>query len=131
TLSETGIGGFALLAVIVIALSAGLARTARELGGLGRACCVSALLVAAYFLVHDSLDWLDEFPALAAPALALALAAIQLCALGGRRRGGAPGRLAVTLAPLVRPTARLAVRAVAGGGLVVTGAAIGLALYGP
>jgi hypothetical protein len=83
--SETGIVGLALLVTIVVSLLVGLARTGAELGGLGRACAVASLAVAAYFLVHDSLDWLDEFPVLAAAALALPLAAIEM------RRSSATG----------------------------------------
>ncbi len=75
-LSETGILGLGLLVAVVGALLAGLVRVGRELGGLGRAATAAALAVAAYFLVHASVDWLDEFPALAAPALAFPLAAV-------------------------------------------------------
>jgi O-Antigen ligase len=78
TLSETGIIGFGLFVTVVLALTAGLALTARRLGGLGRACATAAFMVATYFLAHASLDWLDEFPALAAPALSMALAAIEM-----------------------------------------------------
>jgi O-Antigen ligase len=103
--SETGIVGLALLVTIIVALLAGLARAGAELGGLGRACAVAALAVAAYFLVHDSLDWLDEFPVLAAPALALPLAAIEM-----RRPSGASGhehrRTPAARARLVSPAAR-------------------------
>jgi tetratricopeptide (TPR) repeat protein len=76
--SETGTVGLVLLVAIIVALLVGLARAGAELGGLGRACAVAGLAIAAYFLVHDSLDWLDEFPVLAAPALALPLAAIEM-----------------------------------------------------
>jgi O-Antigen ligase len=78
TLSETGIVGLGLFLTAVLALTIGLALTARRLGGLGRACATAAFMVAAYFLAHASLDWLDEFPALAAPALSMALAAIEM-----------------------------------------------------
>jgi hypothetical protein len=78
TLSETGIVGFGLFATVVLALTIGLALTARRLGGLGRGCATAAFMVATYFLAHASLDWLDEFPALAAPALSMALAAIEM-----------------------------------------------------
>ena len=89
--SETGIIGLALFLTIIAALLVGLARAAIELGGLGRACASAALAVAAYFLVHSSLDWLDEFPVLAAPALLLPLAAIEM------RGASPPSRLAATL----------------------------------
>ena len=81
-LSETGLAGLAAFGVLVIALLAGLWRTGKELQGLGRACAVAAAAVAAYFLIHDSLDWMDEFPVLAGPALALPLAAVAMRTTG-------------------------------------------------
>lgn len=86
-LSETGLVGLALFGVVVGALLIGLMRTGRELPGLGRTCAVAALAVAAYFLVHDSLDWMDEFPVLATPALAFPLAAIGMRAATDRSAG--------------------------------------------
>lgn len=126
TLSETGIVGFALFATVVLALTAGLALTARRLGGLGRACATAAFMVATYFLVHASLDWLDEFPALAAPAFSMALAAIEM-----RDPEPPPGDGAVAAAPRASRWR--------GGGLAFAGAmllALGLAgaaygMYGP
>jgi hypothetical protein len=93
--SETGIVGFALLVTIVVSLLVGLARAGAELGGIGRACAVAAVAVAAYFLVHDSLDWLDEFPVLAAPALALPLAAIEMRRSSGAMAPAWPGSAAL------------------------------------
>jgi O-Antigen ligase len=75
-LSETGLLGLALFAAIIFALAVGLIRRARGRAGPERACAVVALALAAYFLIHASVDWLDEFPALAVPALAFSLAAI-------------------------------------------------------
>lgn len=77
-LSETGVVGFALLALVVGALAYGLIAATVRSEGLTRACVVAAVAVAAYFLVHDSLDWLDEFPVLAAPAFAFPVAALAL-----------------------------------------------------
>lgn len=74
-LSETGVVGAALLALLVAALGAGLARTWR-LGESARAAAAAAAAAGAYFVLHASLDWLELFPALAAPALGFALAAI-------------------------------------------------------
>lgn len=77
-LSETGIVGFALLVAVIATLAFALVRTRRALGGLGGACAVAALAVAAYFLVHDSVDWIDEFPVLAAPTLAFSLGVVAM-----------------------------------------------------
>jgi hypothetical protein len=76
-LSETGIVGFGLLIGLVATLLVGLGRAVLELPGLGRATAVAGLAVSAFFAIHASFDWLDEFPVLAAPALALPLAAIE------------------------------------------------------
>jgi hypothetical protein len=83
-LSETGAVGALLFIVVIAALLVGLFKAMRELPGVGRACAVAAAAMACYFAVHSSLEWLDEFPVLAAPPLALALAAI-----GMRRTGSA------------------------------------------
>jgi hypothetical protein len=95
-LSETGIIGLGLLALVVGWLLVGLRRAALQVGGLGRAGAVAALAVSAFFAVHASFDWIDEFPVLAAPALALPLAAIEL-----RRRAvaGLPGPVSPTSPP--------------------------------
>jgi hypothetical protein len=77
-LSETGIVGLLLLVLVLGGLAYGLIASALRSEGLARACTVAALAIAAYFLVHDSLDWMDEFPALAAPALGFAMAALTL-----------------------------------------------------
>jgi hypothetical protein len=122
TLSETGVIGFGLLIVVIAALTVGLVRTAKELPGLGRACAVSAFLVASYFLVHASFDWLDEFPALAAPPLALALAALRIRDVDAIRKAAlAPRELRLS------SRAKLA----AGVAAVGVGLALALALYGP
>lgn len=86
-LSETGIVGFGLLITLVAALLIGLGRAALALPGLGRGAAVAGLAVTAYFAVHASFDWIDEFPVLAAPALALPLAAIEMRRTAAR---GAP-----------------------------------------
>lgn len=84
-LSENGIPGLALLATVVISLCVGLAKARKQLGALGRSCAVAAFAVATYYFVHVQFDWLDEYPVLAVPALAFALAAIEL------RRPARPG----------------------------------------
>ncbi|MDQ6807739.1 MAG: O-antigen ligase family protein [Actinomycetota bacterium] len=111
--SETGTVGLALFVTIIAALLVGLWRAGTELGGLSRACAVAALAVAAYFLVHDSLDWLDEFPVLAAPTLALPLAVIELRAAKARSEPASPvSRLLAQFASARPRLARSGVRAV-------------------
>jgi hypothetical protein len=124
TLSETGVVGFGLFAVVVGALAVGLARAAREFGGLGRACAVGAFLVAAYFLVHASFDWLDEFPALAVPALAMSLATLRMRDLGPNRQASAVGRVPARLS-------QLPIKVAAGAGALVLAVGLAFALYGP
>lgn len=77
-LAETGVVGAALFAGLLVLLILGLIQTARSRDDLARAAAAIALCVSGYFLVHSCLDWVDEFPALAAPALALPLAAVSL-----------------------------------------------------
>lgn len=104
-LSETGIAGMVLFLILVVALVVGLIRTARNSTELGRACAAIALAVSGYFLVHSCLDWVDEFPALAAPAIGLPLAALALGnvkpALVADRHGGIRRRR--SLGSLARP----------------------------
>jgi tetratricopeptide (TPR) repeat protein len=75
-LSETGLVGALVFVVVVVALVAGMVAATRRRNDLARAGAVIALCVSGYFLVHSCLDWVDEFPALAAPAIGLPLAAI-------------------------------------------------------
>ncbi len=77
-LSETGVVGLLLLGMTLLALAWGIWRAVRTRPGLGRALAVAALGMALYFLVHDLFDWMDEFPAIAAPALAAPLAAAAM-----------------------------------------------------
>ncbi len=74
-LSQTGVVGTALMAVfLVAALIAALMARARQTG-LGRGMSAVALVIFISWLVHASIDWLWELPAVTAPALAaLALA---------------------------------------------------------
>jgi tetratricopeptide (TPR) repeat protein len=97
-LSETGLVGALLFVVLVAALAGGLVAATRRRNDLGRAGAVIALCVAGYFLVHSCLDWVDEFPALAAPAIGLPLAALTAvepraaAAPGPERRRSVLGR---------------------------------------
>jgi tetratricopeptide (TPR) repeat protein len=102
-LSETGLVGAALLLLLVATLAAGLARAWR-LGDGARAAAAAAAGVGGYFLVHASFDWLELFPALAAPALGFALAAM----VAAEPVGGVKPRRLVSAAALVAATAALA-----------------------
>jgi O-Antigen ligase len=82
-LSETGLIGIILFVTVVVALVFGMIRVARSRDDLGRACVAIAFAVSGYFLVHSCLDWVDQFPALALPAVGLPLAAITLRAGAG------------------------------------------------
>lgn len=105
-LSENGIVGFLLLVAVIGGLAYGLIASALRSRGLARACTVTALAIAAYFLIHDSLDWVDQFPALAAPALGFSMAAMTL------KRPPAPLVQAAVSGPAVL-TPRPALRAIA------------------
>jgi tetratricopeptide (TPR) repeat protein len=75
-LGETGLVGLLLFVAFVGAGVLAAFGARRRAGPIGQALVAASLAVTAAFLAHASLDWLDEVPALAAPALAgLALAA--------------------------------------------------------
>ncbi len=93
-LSQTGVVGLLLCTGFVVAALAAVRRR-RELGeAYGRALAVAAVVPFGYWLLHGSVDWFWEFPALTAPALAClglgaALAAGPPGASPSTRRGGA------------------------------------------
>jgi hypothetical protein len=95
-LSETGVVGALIFVALLAALVAGLVMAIRRRNDLARAGAVIALCVSGYFLVHSCLDWVDEFPALAGPAIAIPLAAIAAAARPGedRERPGEDGKRA-------------------------------------
>lgn len=127
--SETGIIGLALFLTLLLALVVGVMRAGIEVGGLGRGVAVAALAVALYFLVHDSLDWLDEYPVLAAPALLLPLAAIEM-RRGPRPRSELATRFSAVLSSAWSRRPRLA-SAGARALIVAVAAALCLALGAP
>jgi O-antigen ligase/polysaccharide polymerase Wzy-like membrane protein/tetratricopeptide repeat protein len=70
-ISQTGIVGTALL---VVGMGAGLwaaLLAVRRRSGLGAAAAAAATASFLYWLVHGTVDWFWEFPALGAPAFAL------------------------------------------------------------
>jgi tetratricopeptide (TPR) repeat protein len=74
-LAETGAVGGALLALFAVAAAAGVL-AARRLGDGPRAVGAAAVAVGGYFLAHASFDWLELFPALAAPAIGFTFVAV-------------------------------------------------------
>jgi O-antigen ligase len=71
-LTETGVIGLALLGGAVLALWVGLVRVRRRTAG----AAAAAALSFAFFL-QCGLDWLEELPALLAPAVCLPLAVLR------------------------------------------------------
>ncbi len=123
-LAHTGAVGFILFAGFIAAAVA-VALRARRGGDPGRRALVAiALTPLIVWLVHGSLDWFWEFPALSGPALGfLAMA----CALG--RADVAPGvsGLAESPEPARRATLRRGL-AVAGGAVLLIAMTLVLAL---
>jgi len=71
TFSQTGlVGGALFLGFVAAALASALPRR-REPDSLSTAVAAAALASGVYWLVHGSIDWLWEIPALGASALAL------------------------------------------------------------
>jgi tetratricopeptide (TPR) repeat protein len=119
-LSETGVVGAVIFVVLVAALVAGLVAATRRRNDLGRAGAAIALCVSGYFLVHSCFDWVDEFPALAAPAIAIPLAAIAAAASSRRAVTGDDRH------PEARPAGSpvLRGRAVSGAGVLAAAAVL-------
>jgi O-antigen ligase/polysaccharide polymerase Wzy-like membrane protein len=80
SLAETGLVGAGLFVGFTVFAGAGLLRARRRLDDAGRGIVAASAAVAAYFLGHASLDWLELMPALAAPAVALPFVALRLAA---------------------------------------------------
>lgn len=68
-LAHTGIVGFGLFAVFLVAALAGAWRVRRRGDPLGHVVAGIALLPLTVWLIHGSVDWLWEIPALTGPAL--------------------------------------------------------------
>jgi tetratricopeptide (TPR) repeat protein len=105
-LSETGVIGLALLAAALLTALAALIRLRRHAPPAAcPAIAASAALGTAFFL-QCSFDWLEEVPALLAPAACLPLAVIRARSAGRPLRAAAPvaGVLAVVaIAAMVQP----------------------------
>jgi O-Antigen ligase len=71
TLAETGLIGALLLFGGIGTACVAAARRMRRSGVAGATTAAACLVGFAYFVIHGSIDWLWEYPALGAPALAL------------------------------------------------------------
>jgi hypothetical protein len=102
-LAHTGIVGFGLFAVFLVA-ALGAARRARRRGDpLGRQVAGIALLPLVVWLIHGSVDWFWEIPALSGPALGFLGMACALDRVTDASPSGAHGRPQ----PVVRGVATL------------------------
>lgn len=117
-LAHTGLVGFALM---LTALAAAFVAAIRGAGRASRLVVAAALLPAADWIVHGSVDWLWEFPGLSVPALSLLGAAAV-----SREHDGAtaPARGADTARRIPRGAA---LAAVAVGAVAALAAAVALA----
>jgi O-antigen ligase len=106
-LAETGVVGLLLLMGFLASGLGAIAWLRRRRGGAEASIGAACLAGSAYFFVHSSFDWLDEFPALLGPAVALPLLAIAVLGSDGspprlprtvRRIGWAGGALLAALA---------------------------------
>jgi hypothetical protein len=123
-LCETGLIGAILFIAMLAALVIGMIQVARSRTDLTRACVGIAFTVSGYFLVHSCLDWVDAFPALAAPAIALPMASMSLQGPAGRPPSSADETGGSSeVAAVRRPRRRRAV-AVGGWALAAIAAAV-------
>ncbi len=101
---ELGLPGLLLFGAFLVAATMAALR-ARRLGPSAAALCATALAIAAYWLVHASVEWFWSYPALVLPvtfALGAAGAPAVLRPTASLKRGGRAGLLvAVALAAVV------------------------------
>jgi hypothetical protein len=71
TLAQTGLVGALLLGTALVAALVAAGRAMRRRAGWGAAAAASGVGAFVYWLVHGSVDWLWEFPALGGAAFAL------------------------------------------------------------
>ena len=127
-LAHTGLVGFALFAIFLVAAIAA-AVPARRRQGLEAFVAGAALLPLVAWVIHGSIDWFWEIPALSGPALGFLGVAGALGAAGTASRAAARGAVpapdvqpATGLGPLGRPAARALT--IAGAVLVVLAAVV-------
>lgn len=87
-LAHTGAVGFLLFATFLAAAIGTALRISRRSGGLTAAVTAVALLPLVDWVIHGSLDWFWEVPALTGPALGFLGVAVAL----GREREASPAR---------------------------------------
>jgi O-antigen ligase/polysaccharide polymerase Wzy-like membrane protein len=114
-LSQTGVVGAILLLGAVACAGAAAARARRRAPPAFAAPVAAAMTVFAYWLVHGSVDWFWEIPALGAGAFAMLGVAVAAAprAEGGPDLAGGP-----------RLSKRARAAALAGGGLCLVAAAV-------
>src|SRR6185437_10010781 len=109
-LAHTGIVGFLLFGGFLVAAASAAARTRRRGDADARLLAAALLMPLVVWLIHGSLDWFWEVPALSGPALGFLGAAGGLgTALGvvaGPARAGAPETSAEAPTALLRPEGR-------------------------
>jgi O-antigen ligase len=133
TISETGLVGAALLLVGVGAALAAAVAAIRRRRGLGAAAAAAATASFVYWLVHGSIDWFWEFPALGGPAFALLGLAAGLLprrADAARSRSGALAAARARTRP-GSPAGGAAARWAAVAALAVLGLAAALSFAAP
>ncbi|MEO9119805.1 MAG: O-antigen ligase family protein [Solirubrobacteraceae bacterium] len=91
-LAHTGLVGFGLMAVFLIASLTAAAKTRRRRFPEGAAAAGIALLPLIVWLIQGSVDWFWEMPALTGPALGFLGMAVALGARGDRGRTGQAAR---------------------------------------
>jgi tetratricopeptide (TPR) repeat protein len=79
-LAEGGIAGALLFLGWLASMGIAIATSVRGRDRAERNVLAAGAAAAAYFLVHASLDWLDQFPVLFGPAVALALVGLATAA---------------------------------------------------
>jgi hypothetical protein len=84
-LADTGAAGFALLAAFLAAALWAAVPALRRGSAPGRALAAAALLPSIVWVIHGSVDWFWEMPALSAPALGFLGMAVRLGSAGQER----------------------------------------------
>lgn len=115
-LVHTGIVGLLLFLAFTVALAVAVRRAARDVGAIAGI----ALLPGVVWLVHGSIDWFWEFPALSGPALGFAAAAATLAR---QDRAGPTAEVRPALRPGLRRGLQAGAAVLAVAGFAVVGGA--------